>query len=111
MKTAKTPRPVTVYIDRVMVSLEFTNSNWVKGSCCHYHFHAKVYNVYSKYGIDGGRISKLCIWECNEDDSERREVVSYDRGWDLKPKREDMNFYDRIIRALNMVPIRPEFEM
>ena len=44
-----------------------------------YSFEAKVYDEPSKYGIDGGKISKLDL---------RKDgvlVARYDRGWDLEP--------------------------
>lgn len=44
-----------------------------------YHYWIKQWDECSKFGIEGGRISKLTI---------RRngvEVVNYDRGWDIKP--------------------------
>ena len=47
-----------------------------------YKFQAKVYKVDSKYGIDGGKISKL--WISCED----MVVASYERGWDVKPTSE-----------------------
>lgn len=36
----------------------------------------------SEYGIDNGRISKLTIKVGNKD------IVNYDRGWDIKPTDE-----------------------
>ena len=39
-----------------------------------------------KYGIDGGRISKLMIKRSGEI------VCNYDRGWDIKPVDEDTEF-------------------
>ena len=48
-----------------------------------FHYDAKVYDLPSEFGIDGGRISKLSIKRKGE------EVCSYDRGWDIKPVDED----------------------
>ena len=42
-------------------------------------YYAKVYDTGSKYGINGGKISKL---EIRIDD---QNVCHYDRGWDVKP--------------------------
>ncbi len=47
------------------------------------HYWAKVYDEGSEYGIDGGRISKLQIR------IDGQTVVSYDRGWDVKPDEND----------------------
>ena len=67
---------------------------WIVGrivvqSVCHqysscYEFEAKVYDVPSKYGIEGGSISKLCVKDVNSDTA--TEVIGYDRGWYLKPQ-------------------------
>ena len=47
-----------------------------------YHYWAKVYDVGSQYGIDGGRISKLMI-KING-----KITANYDRGWDVEPEDE-----------------------
>ena len=47
-----------------------------------YHYWVKVYETGSKYGIDGGRVSKLTIKRGGET------VANYDRGWDIEPEDE-----------------------
>ncbi len=47
-----------------------------------YHFTAKVFDVGSQHGIDGGQISKLTVWH-GED-----QVAGYDRGWYSPPRTE-----------------------
>ena len=42
-------------------------------------YKAKVYDEGSKYGIEGGHISKLWMSIYGQ------EVASYDRGWDMTP--------------------------
>lgn len=49
----------------------------VNGSIFHYWI--KQWDAGSKFGIEGGRISKLTIKRNGV------EVVNYDRGWDIKP--------------------------
>ena len=44
-----------------------------------FHYWVKQYNTPSQYGIDGGRVIKLCIKR------DGIEVCNYDRGWDIKP--------------------------
>lgn len=44
-----------------------------------FHYWVKQYDTPSQYGIDGGRVSKLCIKRDGVD------VCNYDRGWDIKP--------------------------
>ena len=48
-----------------------------------YEFEAKVYDLPSKNGIDGGRISKLFVKDMRTD----AEIIGYDREWYLEPKR------------------------
>lgn len=45
-------------------------------------YQAKVYAEGSKYGIHGGRISKL--WASINGET----VLNYDRGWDVRPATE-----------------------
>jgi len=65
---------------------------WMEGYCGKYKFQAKVYDEPSEYGINDGRVSKLCVY----DDVKRLEeslvaatIISYDRGWDIEPKTEE----------------------
>lgn len=43
----------------------------------------KHYDEPSEWGIDGGRISKLCLKVGT------RDICSYDRGWDIEPTSEE----------------------
>ena len=80
--------------------------NWLKGNHGKYHFEAKVFDTGSHYGIDGGRVSKLMIW-----DVEIRQqtgnlmkacIVNYDRGWDIKPeKAQDKQVLKTVLKRLN----------
>lgn len=60
---------------------------WKEGSLKVYdsifHYWMKQYDEDSRFGIDGGRISKLML---------KRDsiiVANYDRGWDVKPADAD----------------------
>jgi hypothetical protein len=59
------------------------NSNWVKGVVNEgeFTFSARLFDDTSIRGINGGRISKL-----NIKDHSDKEIATYDRGWDTKPK-------------------------
>lgn len=46
------------------------------------HYWVKHYEEGSKFGIEGGRISKLTI------KAEGRITCNYDRGWDIEPADE-----------------------
>lgn len=72
---------------------------WIDGKIDNYRFQAKVFDVGSKFGIDGGRISKLEVW----DEQKRKsrlgfgEMLSYDRGWNKRPDSENA---ESILQAL-----------
>ncbi|MHB8963093.1 MAG: DUF7678 domain-containing protein [Saccharofermentanales bacterium] len=48
-----------------------------------FHYWMKVYEEGSKFGIDGGRVSKLMLKR------DGKVVCSYDRGWDINPDDQD----------------------
>ena len=54
---------------------------WITGTIGKYEYHAKVYDTGSRFGINGGRVSKLEV----RNTKTGREVINYQRGWDLKP--------------------------
>ena len=62
------------------------DANWVSGyirlGSYAFDFEAKVYEEGSCFGINEGRVSKLFVNERNENVC----LISYDRGWDLKPQ-------------------------
>lgn len=64
----KPRRPDNLYIDGRVLTMPG------------YGFQAKVYDQPSKFGIEGGKISKLDVTKDGE------LVGRYDRGWDLKPR-------------------------
>ena len=49
---------------------------------CTFRFWIKRFDEGSEFGIEGGRISKLTI----KNERTGKEVVNYDRGWDIQPK-------------------------
>jgi hypothetical protein len=74
---------------------EFDNeSNWVRGKVGIYNFSAKLYNTPSQFGIDGGRVSKLSIYDGSVC------FVNYDRGWDITPIKEDEEYFDTVMELL-----------
>lgn len=63
-----------------------------------FHFWVKRHEDGSEFGIDGGRISKLTITY----EGTGREVVNYDRGWDIKPKTKSAQAaLDWVLRNFN----------
>lgn len=56
-----------------------------------FHYWVKFYEEPSRFGIDGGRISKLMIKRKNE------VVCNYDRGWDVRPVDENTDIALQIL--------------
>ena len=46
----------------------------------------KQFDEGSKFGIDGGRISKLTL--IRKEKTEKVKLANFDRGWDLEPTEE-----------------------
>jgi len=74
--------------------------NWVQGECGGFSFDAKLYNNPSRFGIDGGRISKLCI------QNQYGMMANWDRGWDIEPSEEFMEEYEAIVDLLENSDVR-----
>ena len=70
------------------------DSNWVKGKVGRFRFDAKLFNVGSRFGIEGRRVSALTI--CDEYEY----VVNYDRGWDIEPSEDIMDYFDAVMELL-----------
>lgn len=66
------------------------HGGWIDGTIGGYRFQAKIFDEGSEYGINGGRVSKLCVWD--EELRAKKQgiwsatIVNFDRGWDIKPK-------------------------
>ena len=69
-------------------------SNLVKGEVGIYSFSAKLFNTPSMHGIEGGRVSKLSIFDGSVC------FVHYDRGWDITPSQEDEIYFDAVMELL-----------
>lgn len=69
---------------------------WVRGTVNGLKFLAKVYDEPSGFGIDHGRVSKLEIR-----DKDGNIAVTYDRGWDKRPKTAEMKkAYTELVKAM-----------
>ena len=75
---------------------------WIKGEILTmpgYSFYAKTYNEPSKFGIDGGKISKLDVYK------DEQLVLRFDRGWDQAPRNaEHVEAVQRIRNGLGDAP-------
>jgi len=80
-------------------------SLWIDGKITTmkgYEFQAKMYDEPSKFGIDGGKISKLDVRKDGE------LVMRYDRGWDKDPQTpEHKEALQRIRNGLDDSPQKP----
>jgi len=87
----KTPLIETIEITK-------QQDGWFWGKMANLSFTAKVLDKKDKtYGIDAGRVIKLEI----KDSFAKQDVVLYDRGFELKPKKEYQKAYKAILRKLN----------
>lgn len=74
--------------DKVEVGeLQHDSGNWVKfkvtvGGVPKFKCSAKVFDVGSQFGIKGGRVSKLWVADLVTGSC----LISYDRGWDIRPQ-------------------------
>lgn len=82
--------------------------NWVKGTVGQYNFEAKLFDEGSAFGIKKGRVSKLAIWDDKvrfaKQDFFAACVVNYDRGWDIKPSKENEPFFNSVMELLENAP-------
>lgn len=73
------------------------NGRWVQ---------AKVYDEPSSYGINGGRVSKLCIGKTDKRDPSKdffkQMAYNYDRGLDFSNLPEDV--LEKIVEELEKLP-------
>lgn len=58
-----------------------------------YKYWVKHYEEGSQYGIDSGKVSKLTIRKLDES----RDLVNYDRGWDVEPNTNEVKAVYAII--------------
>ena len=56
-----------------------------------FHYWIKQYEEASRYGINGGRISKLMLKR------DGKIVSNYDRGWDIEPTDENARLATEIL--------------
>ncbi|GHU52477.1 hypothetical protein FACS1894132_02200 [Clostridia bacterium] len=94
--------------EMAIVTIERKENNWVFGSYGRYKFEAKVYDVGSEYGINGGRVSKMSVWRKKKPGVyfTHETVLNYDRSWDVKPKKsDDIKAFETVHAFLENMPI------
>ena len=89
---------------------KFTNfpkdDNFVSGDIGDFQFQAKLFDGGSPFGIKGGRVSKLSIWEKNRS----LLIINYDRGWDKKPTTANRSIFNAVMELCENSPKRFENE-
>lgn len=84
--------------------VKFLQGNWISGRIGNLRFQAKIYKASSQFGINGGNVSKLAVWP-----EYGPAVISYDRGWDMKPHdAEEEKIVDAILGYCSHVHDRQE---
>lgn len=77
------------------IKIKNKGNGWVSGKCDDYTFEAKVHADGSRFGVNGGRVSKMTMYDENNN-----WVMNYDRGWDIEPKEDIVDCYANIIEVL-----------
>lgn len=74
-----------------------TDGNWVEGVVDGHWFQAKVFTEPSEYGINDGRISKLCVSKSDKWEGfyPSKILFNYDRGLDLG--RPDLKIVKKLL--------------
>ncbi len=84
-----------------------SDSNWVEGVVGNreFLFTAKVFDEGSKFGIEGGRVSKILIRESNK--GWEKAFAHYDRGWDVMPEEDwQQDILVEVVHYLENTPKR-----
>jgi hypothetical protein len=96
------------------MNAEFTKfdntTEWVSGTVGGFRFEAKLNDTTTSYGINGGRVSKLIVFN----ESLRRNVrslyksmiIHWDKSWDIKPTKKTAEEFNSVMRLLESSPKR-----
>ena len=70
-----------------------------------YEWDAKVFDEGSRFGIDGGRVSKLEIRTYDKHEKPKL-ICNYDRGWDIRPQNEtDQKATDAVLKMFGYIRV------
>ena len=73
---------------------------WYVGRVEKRHFEALVFTEPSQYGIDGGQVSKLHVWE-GPKRKRGKALAVYERGWELEPGEEVRQVVKTLVAELS----------
>lgn len=71
---------------------------WYVGRVGSYHFEALVFAEPSQYGLGGGQVSKLYVWEGPR---KRKALACYERGWELEPAETTRPVVEMLVAELS----------
>ena len=73
---------------------------WYVGRVEKRHFEALVFTEPSQYGIGGGQVSKLFLWDGPK--KKRGESLAvYDRGWEMEPGEDVRPVVEFLVQELS----------
>ena len=81
------------------ISVYTKDGVWLLGTVDEYHFEAKVCDMASHFGIDHGRVIKLCAYR-----NRGQEIFVYERGWGKYPKGAHKGLYQAVVRFCESLP-------
>jgi hypothetical protein len=73
---------------------------WYVGRVEKRHFEALVFAEPSQYGIGGGQVSKLYLWE-GPKKKRGKVLVIYERGWELEPEEDVRVVVEMLVEELS----------
>jgi len=73
---------------------------WYVGRVGGYHFEALVFAEPSQYGIDGGQVSKLYVWD-GPNKKRGKALAVYERGWELEPGEDGRPVVEFVVQELS----------
>ena len=73
---------------------------WYVGRVGGYHFEALVFTEPSPYGIDGGQVSKLYLFD-GPRGKRRQQLAVYERGWELEPSEAGRPVVETLVAELS----------
>jgi hypothetical protein len=73
---------------------------WYVGRVGGYHFEALVFAESSQYGIDGGPVSKLYLWD-GPKRKRGKALAVYERGWEQEPSEEVIPVVEFLVQELS----------
>lgn len=85
---------------------DVTSSGWITAIIEDRWIHAKVYNEPSKFGVNGGRVSKICIGKngCRDPNKPSFDQMCYQHDRELDFDEAPEGLVDKIIAELEKLP-------